>query len=413
MLPHPIHLSPKLPLRFVVESAIFNDVNAATSGSYRMTIYSDSDGVRTFMISANGGATTQSSENDGSWSIPSAVSTDVQLNAGSNSIEFSNSSNWAPNLDHIVLTPLGTVNPSFNIVYPTSDVVITAPGQSGTGSIALVPIGGFTENVAITCTLPASMLGASCTSHGANLTGTGSTTATLTITTNATTAGTDASQASLDHRPASVSSASQAAPAQTAVQSTGNNWRSSAVYYALFVPIPGMALVGFGLGSKKKWREKFLTLLILGIISAGLIGLAACSKSGGGNNGGSGDSTCSVIPSYPTGLTAGSTTITTTTLNWSAVTLNSPCVVTAYTVLQNNTSIGTTTSTSYPVTGLPPLTAYTFTVVASDSYGKSVPSASVGVTTAGPVTLAGTYPVTVTATSAGATQTTTFNVIVQ
>jgi chitodextrinase len=64
--------------------------------------------------------------------------------------------------------------------------------------------------------------------------------------------------------------------------------------------------------------------------------------------------------SAPTGLTAASTTATSTNLTWTASTDN--VAVTGYDVYQGSTLKATVTSTSYAVTGLTASTAYTFSV---------------------------------------------------
>jgi hypothetical protein len=47
------------------------------------------------------------------------------------------------------------------------------------------------------------------------------------------------------------------------------------MFYAFWLPIPGLALVGFALGSGSR-RKKLLGLLLLGMLLAGLIGTPAC-----------------------------------------------------------------------------------------------------------------------------------------
>lgn len=91
--------------------------------------------------------------------------------------------------------------------------------------------------------------------------------------------------------------------------------------------------------------------------------------------------TCTAVPGAPSGLTASSTTATSTTLIWKAPTVSSGCMVTSYTVFQNGASVGTTTNTSFAVNGLAPATAFTFTVAANDTAGSSAQSAPLTVTT--------------------------------
>jgi hypothetical protein len=52
-------------------------------------------------------------------------------------------------------------------------------------------------------------------------------------------------------------------------------FKPRATFYALWLPIPGLALVGFGLGSGTR-RKKLLGLLLLGMLLAGLLVTPAC-----------------------------------------------------------------------------------------------------------------------------------------
>ncbi len=64
--------------------------------------------------------------------------------------------------------------------------------------------------------------------------------------------------------------------------------RQSSMLYALWLPMPGLALIGLGLGSRGPRRKKLSGLLLLLIVLASLIVLPACG--GGGGNGGGGSS---------------------------------------------------------------------------------------------------------------------------
>jgi chitinase len=92
-------------------------------------------------------------------------------------------------------------------------------------------------------------------------------------------------------------------------------------------------------------------------------------------------SSCTSVPTAPTGLSDSSTTSSGTTLKWTAVTPPANCSISSYKVLQAGTSIGSATGTSFAVTGLSPSTNYSFTVEATDSDGSSSPSSAVNVTT--------------------------------
>jgi chitinase len=114
--------------------------------------------------------------------------------------------------------------------------------------------------------------------------------------------------------------------------------------------------------------------------------VAASDSVGTGNKSGSLSvttlaNTCAAVPGAPTGLTASSTTATSTTLTWKAPAVTSGCSVTSYTVFKGGTAIGSATNTSSVVTGLTPATGFTFTVAANDTAGASAQSVPVSITT--------------------------------
>jgi alpha-galactosidase len=378
-----------------------NNVNVATSGTYNMTIYAMVSGTRVFYVSVNGGVAAQVSVTGTSFSVPSTSGILVQLNAGSNSIQFSNPNAYAPDLDHIVLSLAGAVTSGFNIAYPVQNVTISSPGQSGTASITLVQTGGFTGNISISCTLPAAMTGASCAPTTASLSGPSGAIASLTITT------TSPSSASL--RPvfpngnAVAKSADSRSPHQTS--------HRTEEFYALLLPLPGLALLGFGFGAKGSWRNNLPLLMLFGILSVSSLPIAGCGGSTAVQGGGG---SCLAAPSSPTGLSASSTTNSSTTLSWSAASAGSNCAVTGYSVYSRGNLVASTSDASYALTGLTPSTTYSFTVAANDSYGASVQSPALNITTAaaGVPTPSGSYPVTVTATSGGITREATLQVTV-
>ncbi len=64
--------------------------------------------------------------------------------------------------------------------------------------------------------------------------------------------------------------------AAAAPKTSGSLFRSSRALYALWMPIPGLALIGFGIGSINSRRKKWLGLLPLGILLAGVIVISGC-----------------------------------------------------------------------------------------------------------------------------------------
>jgi hypothetical protein len=84
----------------------FNGVSASHSGSYLLTIYyaNGDSAARTASVSINGGtATTLSFASSHGGGLVATLPVTVQLNAGNNTILFSNASSWAPDIDKITL----------------------------------------------------------------------------------------------------------------------------------------------------------------------------------------------------------------------------------------------------------------------------------------------------------------------
>jgi alpha-galactosidase len=89
------------------QSAVtFDEVNVPTAGTYQMEIDYMTQGQRSFLVSVNGNTTQQLVLNGYSFGTPTSTVVQVQLHAGSNQIEFSNPTDYAPNLDSIVISPI-------------------------------------------------------------------------------------------------------------------------------------------------------------------------------------------------------------------------------------------------------------------------------------------------------------------
>ena len=63
-------------------------------------------GQRSFFVSVNGNTAQELDLNGYSFDTPASTVIQVQLNAGSKQIDFSNPTNYAPNLDSIIISPL-------------------------------------------------------------------------------------------------------------------------------------------------------------------------------------------------------------------------------------------------------------------------------------------------------------------
>ena len=97
----------------------FNGVSAATAGNYTLTIYYLSGATRSAQLSVNGGsAVTLNFASLGNWTTVGTLTTTVSLNAGSNTIKFSNATGWAPDFDRITVNTNG--GPTNTPVPPTA-----------------------------------------------------------------------------------------------------------------------------------------------------------------------------------------------------------------------------------------------------------------------------------------------------
>jgi Divergent InlB B-repeat domain/Beta-propeller repeat len=134
-----------------------------------------------------------------------------------------------------------------------------SPGGSATSTVTITPSGGFnTGNVNLTCTVASAVSMPPLCKVGAIAGGT----STLTVST------TPVMSSSLKRSPLS----------------------SSAPFYAMFLPISGMAFLGAGIGATSR-KKKLIGLLLLCLMLSGLVFMAACgggSTSGGGGGGGGG-----------------------------------------------------------------------------------------------------------------------------
>jgi hypothetical protein len=310
------------------------------------------------------------------------------------------------NRDVVILAvSLTTPPPSYALSAEAASPASVSPGSSSTATVTLTPAGGYTGTVTLSCSITPVVTGTTAPTCGfgstspVSVTGSSAVSATLTFTTMA------APAAAL--RRARSESKSGTAIASRTLTAVRSGLKSA--FYALWLPIPGLALIGLGFGSRvgsrgsrKKW---LLGFLLLWMALAGLIILPAC--------GGNGSSTppppsCSAAPGVPSGLAASSTTSSGATLTWTAPAAPAGCSVTGYSVYENGnaTAIATTTSTTYNVTGLTSSTTYSFTVAASDSSGTSAQSSALNVTTLSNGTPAGTYTISITGQDAnGVTQT--------
>jgi len=89
------------------QSAVtFENVTVPVSGTYQMEVDYMTQGERSFFVSINGNTAQELDLNGYSFGTPTSTVIQVKLNAGTNEIEFSNPSNYAPNLDSIIIAPV-------------------------------------------------------------------------------------------------------------------------------------------------------------------------------------------------------------------------------------------------------------------------------------------------------------------
>jgi hypothetical protein len=64
--------------------------------------------------------------------------------------------------------------------------------------------------------------------------------------------------------------------------------RRSGMFYALWLPVPGLVLIGLGFGSRSSRGKNLMGFLLLWTVLASLIVLPACGSSGSSGGGGGG-----------------------------------------------------------------------------------------------------------------------------
>ncbi len=163
------------------------------------------------------------------------------------------------NADAFVVKYAQPVTPTFTLSATPLSPATASPGGSATSTVTVTPDNGFSGSVTLSCSIsPAVALGPTCSAASATTAAPG----TLTVNTTATTA--------LLQHPA--------------------NDGSSRLFYALFLPFGGMALLGLGFGSFGSRRKKWFGFLLLGLLVSSLLLMPACggSSSHSGHGGSAG-----------------------------------------------------------------------------------------------------------------------------
>ena len=179
--------------------------------------------------------------------------------------------------------------PNFSLAATTPATV--APGSSGTSTVTLTSLFGYTSAVNLGCSV--SGTGSPLPACSASSFSSGSVTPTSTGATSTLTITTTGASAAIVH--------------------------PSKFFYAMWLPIAGMSLIGVGFGSAGSRRKKLLGFLMVAIVMAALLLMPACggSSSNNGGGGGGGCTGCTPAGSYTvtitgTGTDAGATTHSTT-----------------------------------------------------------------------------------------------------
>jgi hypothetical protein len=184
----------------------------------------------------------------------------------------------------INLTVTGTPPPTPSYSLSTGiDSASVSPGGTVQATVTATPANGYTGNVTLSCTVTSTV-----TFTPSQATCSFGNTSPVTVASNGGTA-----------------TVTFSTVAQAAMMLPRSN-----LFYALWLPFPGMALIGLGLGSKGRRSRKLLSLALLWVVLAGLLVLPACSAAGsaGGGHGGTGATPAGVYTVTITGEDANSVT---------------------------------------------------------------------------------------------------------
>ena len=161
-----------------------------------------------------------------------------------------------------------TPPPSYSLSVATASPASISPGGTSTATVTVTPAGGYTGSVTLSCAVTSTVTftssQASCSFGNTSpvTISSGSGTATLTFST----------------------AASSAAILPTELLKS--NLRMANTFYALWLPIPGLVLIGLSLGWQGSRRKRLFSLLFMSMILASLVVLPSCGSGGGGSGGG-------------------------------------------------------------------------------------------------------------------------------
>jgi len=174
--------------------------------------------------------------------------------------------------------------PDFTISATTPTAV--SPGSSTTSTVTLTAVNGYASPVNLTCAV----------------TGSGSPLPTCSVT-------------GSNPQTPTASGATSTVTIKT-TGATAAMVRPSKFFYAMWLPIAGLSLMGMGFSSARSRRKKLLGFLMVGMVMAALFLMPACggsSNNGGGGGGGGGCTGCTTAGSYSVSITGTGTDSATTT----------------------------------------------------------------------------------------------------
>jgi hypothetical protein len=146
--------------------------------------------------------------------------------------------------------------PTYTINAGVSNPVSITAGSTTTATVAVNPQPGYVGTITLSCSISPTIVGVP--SSAATVPTCSISPTSVTVTTGETSP------------PTATLTFTSAAPAKASSQ------RSSRIFYALWLPVPGLAIVGLSVGSLGSRRRRLLGLLLLGLLLIGLVITPAC-----------------------------------------------------------------------------------------------------------------------------------------
>jgi hypothetical protein len=101
-----------------------NNIRVPRTGIYEMRVDYLTSGPRALLFTVNGGPFVTLNAGGGSFNLPAGTTVPVELNAGSNSIQFGNPTSYPPDLDRIVISGDGTAPAPTSTTYEAENVTL-------------------------------------------------------------------------------------------------------------------------------------------------------------------------------------------------------------------------------------------------------------------------------------------------